>query len=366
MPAADLFAPLRLGAIPVANRIAMAPLTRSRAGLDGVHTPLAAEYFAQRASAGLLITEATDISPQGHGFVRTPGIFTEAQVAAWHAVTSRVHDAGGHIVVQLMHVGRLSHFSLQENSAAPVAPSAIQAGDFVMSETGPIAPSMPRALRRDELPGVVEQYCHAARMAQLAGFDGVEIHMANAFLLDQFLRDSTNRRDDDYGGSIENRARLPLEVARAVADIWGADRTGARISPVKAAMGATPIDSNPQATFGYLAEQLGQLGLAYLHVIEADIPAGPANLPLDFQAIRRAFHGTYIANGGYDRARALDAIATGRADMIAFGRPFIGNPDLVERLRHNAPLFEAPASAYYGGGAKGYVDFPVLGSAGPA
>jgi N-ethylmaleimide reductase len=353
--------PGRIGAIDVANRIAMAPLTRSRAGLDGVHTPLAARYYGQRASAGLIITEATDISLQGHGYARTPGIFTDAQVPAWRLVTDAVHEAGGRIIVQLMHVGRLSHFSMQVDGQPPVAPSPIQAGGMVVSETGPIPPSMPRALRLDELPGVVDQYRNAARKAMDAGFDGIEVHMANSFLLDQFLRDSTNQRTDAYGGTAANRARLPLEVAAAIGEIWGLDRVGVRLSPVKTAVGNTPVDSDPQTTFGHLVDRLDALGIAYIHCIEGILPVGPSDTPFDFQALRRAFRGAYIANGGFNRERAMQAVASGDVDMVAFGGLFIANPDLVDRLRYDAPLAIASPDIFYHGDAKGYVDFPVLG-----
>lgn len=360
MSAPDLFAPTQIGAIWAANSIAMAPLTRSRADRLGNQTPLAAEYYRQRASAGLMITEANDISAQGHGFAWTPGIYTDAHVAAWRAVTEAVHGAGGKIVVQVMHVGRVSHHSLQQNGEAPVAPSAIQAGEFVMTENGRIRPSMPRALHVHEIPGVIDQYRNAARKAKAAGFDGIEIHMGNGFLLDQFLRDSTNQRDDAYGGSIENRVHLPVEVTMAVAEIVGADRAGVRISPVKTSIGNIPVDSDPQATYGELVEKLDAIGIAYIHVIEGRMPVGPEQKPLDFLALRHAFGGAYIANGDYGRSRAIEAIASGSADMIAFGKAFIGNPDLVERLRGDAPLIEAPVEAYYGGGAKGYIDFPTL------
>ena len=360
MSAPDLFAPTQIGAIRVANSIAMAPLTRSRADLLGNQTPLAAEYYHQRASAGLIITEANDISTQSHGFAWTPGIYTDGHVAAWRPVMEAVHGAGGKIIVQFMHVGRVSHFSLQPNGEAPVAPSAIQAGELVTTESGRIPPSMPRALRIDEIPGVIEQYRNAGRKAKAAGFDGIEIHMGNGFLLDQFLRDSTNHRDDAYGGSIANRIRLPIEVTQAVAGIIGADRIGVRISPVKTSIGNIPIDSDPQATYTGLVAALDAIGTAYIHVIEGHVPVGPEQKPFDFRALRHAFGGAYIANGGYDRANAIQAIADGAADMIAFGKPFIGNPDLVERLRRNVLLAEAPVAAYYGGGAEGYIDFPPL------
>ncbi|CAG2141377.1 alkene reductase [Cupriavidus numazuensis] len=352
-----LFSPTRIGAIDVRNRIAMAPLTRSRAGMDGVQTPLAADYYGQRASAGLIIAEATNISRQGRGYAYTPGLYTDAHVDAWAPVTAAVHAAGGRIVVQLWHVGRMSHTSLQEGGAAPVAPSAIQAGGNVFTEAGNVPPSMPRALTTEEIAGILEDYRQAARRAKDAGFDGVEVHAANGYLLEQFLRDSTNFRDDQYGGSIENRARFPLEVVEAVAGVWGADRVGLRLSPLSTAIGDTPLDSTPMETHGYLARRLGEMGLAYLHVVEGQLHAGNGAELLDVQALREAFGGAYIANNGYDRARALSATASGHADMIAFGKPFIGNPDLVERLRLETPLFEAPAATFFGGGAEGYTEF---------
>jgi N-ethylmaleimide reductase len=352
-----LFTPTRLGAIDVKNRIAMAPLTRSRAGMDGVQTPLAAAYYAQRASAGLLIAEATNISRQGRGYAYTPGIYTDAQVAAWREVTDAVHAAGGKIVLQLWHVGRMSHVSLQEDGAAPVAPSALQAGGSVFTEQGFQPPSMPRALRTDEIPALIEDYRQAALRAQAAGFDGVEVHAANGYLLEQFLRDSTNHRTDAYGGSIENRARLTLEVVAAVAGVWGAGRVGVRLSPLSTAIGDTPLDSTPMQTHGYLVARLSAMGIAYLHVVEGQMHAGNGADAFDIRALRAAFAGAYIANNGYDRQTALDATAQGRADLVAFGRAFIGNPDLVARLRDNRPLFDAPASSYFGGGAEGYTEF---------
>jgi N-ethylmaleimide reductase len=358
----DLFSPTTIGAIEVANRIAMAPLTRARADMEGVHTHLAVDYYRQRASAGLIISEATNISRQGRGYALTPGIYTDAHVRAWMPVTAAVHAAGGKIVCQLWHVGRVSHVSLQENGAAPVAPSAIQAGDKVYTLDGLQRPSMPRALETDEIPGIIEDYKNAARMAKAAGFDGVEVHAANCYLLEQFIRDSTNKRTDRYGGSVENRTRLPLEVARAVADIWGPNRVGIRLSPITHAIGGTPFDSAPQVTYGYLARELGKLKLAYIHCIEGQTRGPNAVAAFDFAALRRAFGGKYIANNSYTRELALQAVESGRADMVAFGRPFIGNPDLVERLRRDLPLRDAPASVYYGGGAKGYADFKPMDS----
>jgi N-ethylmaleimide reductase len=364
MTTETLFTPSRLGAIAVKNRIAMAPLTRSRAGMDGVPSPLAARYYAERASAGLLIAEATNISRQARGYAWTPGLYTDAQVAGWKQVTDAVHAAGGRIVVQLWHVGRMSHTSLQEGGAAPVAPSALQAGGKVFTEAGFETPSMPRALELHEIAAIVEDYRQAALRAQAAGFDGVEVHAANGYLLEQFLRDSTNRRTDAYGGSIENRARLTMEVVQAVAGVWGADRVGVRLSPLSTAIGDTPLDSTPQETHAALASRLGALGLAYLHVVEGQMHAedGTGRL-FDNQALRQAFRGAYIANNGYDRQRAIAATASGHADMVAFGRDFIGNPDLAERLQQGLPLFNAPAAGYFGGGAEGYTEFSVAQAA---
>jgi len=354
---AELFTPAKIGAIEVANRIAMAPLTRARADMEGVHSAMAVEYYRQRATAGLIITEATNISRQGRGYALTPGIYTDAHVAAWKPIVEAVHAAGGKIVMQLWHVGRISHVSLQADGAAPVAPSAIQGGDTVFTLEGMQRPSVPRALETDEIPGIIEDYRNAARKAKEASFDGVEVHSANNYLLEQFIRDSTNKRTDRYGGSIENRTRLPIEVVTAVAEIWGADRVGVRLSPLTRSVGDAPLDSTPQETYGYLARQLGKLGLAYLHCIEGQTRGANAASAFDFKALHAAFGGTYMANNSYTRELAIEAVKSGHADMVAFGRPFIGNPDLVERLRRDKPLVEAPVSTYYGGGAEGYTDF---------
>ena len=354
----SLFDRTSIGAISVANRIVMAPLTRSRADMVGVHSEIAVEYYRQRATAGLIISEATNISLQGRGYAFTPGIYCNAHVAAWCRVTDAVHREGGKIVCQLWHVGRMSHVDLQENGAAPVAPSAIQAGELIFLESRTQArPSMPRALETGEIPALVDDYRNAALKAKEAGFDGVEVHSANCYLLDQFIRDSTNKRTDEYGGSIENRTRFPLEVVTAVAEIWGADRVGVRLSPLTRSAGDTPLDSMPQATYGYLATQLGKLGLAYLHCIEGQTRGPNAATEFDFKALHAAFGGKYIANNGYNRGLAIDAVASGWADMIAFGRYFISNPDLVERLRCNAPLSEPDKATFYAGGTKGYTDY---------
>jgi len=357
---ADLFSPTRIGAIPVANRIVMAPLTRARAGMDGVHSPLAVDYYRQRASAGLIIAEATNISSQGRGYAFTPGIYNDAHVEGWKPVTAAVHDAGGRIVLQLWHTGRMSHTSLHEGGAAPVAPSAIRAGQQTYIEDGYAPPSEPRALETGEIPAIIDDYRSAAANALAAGFDGVEIHSAQSYLLDQFIRDSTNKRTDRYGGSVENRTRLSFEVAQAVSEIWGGDRVGIRLSPITRAVGDTPLDSDPQATYGFLAKRLGTLGLAYLHCVEGQT-RGPNEVDaFDFQALRLASGGKYIANNGYSRRLAIEAIEQGRADLVAFGQAFIANPDLVTRLRVDAPLAQAPQDVFYGGGARGYTDWPSI------
>lgn len=356
----DLFSPVKLGPLTLANRIVMAPLTRSRAGKGDVPGPMNAEYYAQRASAGLIISEATQISQQGKGYAYTPGIYTDAQVAGWRLVTDAVHTAGGRIFLQLWHVGRISHPDLQENGALPVSSSAIRPEGEAFTEQGFKPHVTPRALETSEIPGIVQDYRHAAECAKRAGFDGVEIHAANGYLLEQFIRDSVNKRTDQYGGSIANRIRFPLEVAAAVTDVWGADRVGIHLSPVSPNI-SIGQDSDPMATYGALVEQLRQMGLVYLHCVEG-ATIGPRSIPPDFSfaALRRAFGGTYMANNGYDRALALQARAENSADLISFGRLYLANPDLVERLRRNAKLEEAPKETWYGGGEHGYTDYPTL------
>ena len=356
----DLFSPMAMGALQLANRIVMAPVTRSRMAEDGVPNAMHATYYAQRASAGLIIAEATNISAQGRGYAMTPGIWSQEQVAGWKKVTDAVHAAGGKIVSQLWHVGRFSSVELQPNGEAPVAPSAIKAEGSTYTEKGFVEVSMPRALETSEIPGIIEQYKLAAENAKRAGFDGVEVHSANSYLLDQFLRDSTNQRTDQYGGSIENRARLTLEVTAAVVSIWGSDRVGIRLSPVTPDAGNTPPDSNVMATYGYLIQQLNRFNLAYLHFVEGatatsrTVPAG-----VDLDALSAQFEGAFIGNNNYDLAMALERRAQGRIDAVAFGRLFIANPDLVERLRRGLELIIAPRESYYGGGAKGYIDWPT-------
>ena len=363
----SLFEPTHAGDIALANRIAMAPLTRNRAP-DAIPTELTATYYAQRATAGLIISEATAISPEGQGYADVPGLYGTEQLDGWKKVTRAVHEAGGKIVVQLWHVGRISHTSLQPGHAKPVAPSAIRAhAKTVLLKDGmPTYTdiSEPRALDAEELPRIVQDYRHAARNAIAAGFDGVEIHAANGYLIDQFLKTGANQRTDDYGGSIKNRARLLLEVTRAIVDEIGGGRTGIRLSPVTPANDI--VDENPQPLFDYVVRELGKLGLAYVHVIEG-ATGGPRELPdrpFDYAELRNAYRaaggkGAWMVNNAYDRAMAEAALANG-ADIVAFGRPFISNPDLVERLKQNAPLNELNRDTLYGGGAKGYTDYPTL------
>jgi len=355
----DLFLPVTLGPYELSNRIVMAPLTRSRARAGDVPGPLAAEYYRQRASAGLIVAEATQISPQGKGYAYTPGIYDAAQVAGWRRVTEAVHEAGGRIFLQLWHVGRISHPSLQPGGALPVAPSAIQPKGNAYTESGFQPFVTPRALGLNELPGIVEQYRKAAMYAREASFDGVEIHAANGYLIDQFLRDGSNSRTDAYGGPVENRCRLLIEVVTAVVGVWGANRVGVRLSPLSPANDIA--DSDPQALFTYAVEQLNHFHLLYLHVIEG-VTGGSRTVErgFDLQILRRLFNGLYIGNNGYDRALAIEARRAGLLDLVAFGKLYISNPDLVERLREDAPLAPLDPDTLYGGGAKGYTDYPFL------
>ena len=358
----DLFQPVRMGPLTLSNRVVMAPLPRSPAGAGRVPRAMNAEDYAPRARAGLIVSEATNISPQGKGYAFTPGIYSEEQVAGWRLVTDAVHAKGGHIVCQLWHVGRISHPDLQPFGGLPVAPSAIKPEGQAFTETGFKPHVTPRALDTDEVPGIVRDYAHAAACAKRAGFDGVEIHAANSYLIDQFLRDSTNKRTDRYGGSVENRARFALEVAAAVTDAWGGgERVGIRLSPLTPQVGNTPLDSDPMGTYGYLVERLNHFGLVYLHCIEGATQGSRDEPPgFSFQRLRRMFRGLYMANNGYDRALTLRARRENLADLICFGRPFIANPDLVERLRAGAPLAEAPKETWYGGDEHGYTDYPAL------
>ncbi|SDF69441.1 alkene reductase [Phytopseudomonas seleniipraecipitans] len=353
-----IFEPFTLGALTLDNRIVMAPLTRNRAGKGLVPSELAATYYAQRASAGLIISEATQVSAQAQGYQDTPGLYTAEQIAGWRKVTDAVHAKGGRIFVQLWHVGRVSHVDLQPGGNAPVAPSAIRAATKTFVNNGFHDVSEPRALELDELPALVEDFRQAAANAIAAGFDGVEVHGANGYLLEQFVKDGANQRTDRYGGTIENRARLLLEVTAAVAKEIGAERTGVRISPVSPASDISCSDPQPQ--YDYIVEQLNALGVVYLHVVEG-ATGGPRDVaPFDYDALRSRFKQVYLANNGYDLDLATDRIAQGKTDLVAFGRAFISNPDLVERLSANAPLAPLDPATLYGGGAKGYTDYPAL------
>ena len=359
MPAVDLFSPLQLGPHTLKNRFAMAPLTRNRASRDGVPGPLQVEYYQQRAGAGLIITEATCISPDAVGYPFTPGLWNGIQVGGWAEVTAAVHGEGGHIFCQLWHVGRISHPDLQPDGRLPVAPSAVRPTGETFTYEGMKPFVTPRALDTGELPGIVDAYRVAAKNALAAGFDGVEVHAANGYLLDEFLRDGTNQRTDAYGGNIDNRARLLLEVLDAVCGVWGASRVAVRLSPIQPFNDMR--DSDPRATFSRVVELLNAYDLAYLHVTEMgrDAPgaAGSFFEPLD---LRKIWKGVYMANSGYDKARASAVLTEGKADMVAFGVPFIANPDLPERYRRDAPLNPADPATFYGGGEEGYTDYPCL------
>ncbi|MDX2212724.1 MAG: alkene reductase [Oculatellaceae cyanobacterium bins.114] len=341
----NLFSPVKLGRYELPNRIVMAPLTRNRAGAGLVPTEMNATYYVQRASAGLIVTEATQVSPQGMGYPNTPGIYSPEQVEGWRLVTEAVHQQGGRIFLQLWHVGRISDPSLQPDGGLPVAPSAIAAKDHVT----------PRALDIEEIPGIVEAYRQGAANALAAGFDGVEIHGANGYLIDQFLQDSTNHRTDAYGGAIENRARFMLEVVEAVTGVWGADRVGIRLSPNGTFNDMA--DSDPTATFTYAVKALNPYNLAYLHLVE---PRTGDQNDLGAPYFRPIFDGTLISAGGYDRDMGNEAIAKGDADLIAYGRWFISNPDLPNRFASDAPLNPYDRDTFYGGDAKGYIDYPTL------
>jgi N-ethylmaleimide reductase len=355
---ADLFEPFQAGPLTLPNRIVMAPLTRSRAAAGNVPTQLHALYYSQRASAGLIISEATQIAPEGQGYISTPGIHSKEQVENWRCVTKAVHIAGGRIVLQLWHVGRISHPSFQPGGGAPIAPSAVKPDVKAYTAKGFEPIPTPRALETSEIPGIVEQYARAAGNALAAGFDGVEIHAANGYLIDQFLRDGTNKRSDRYGGSIENRSRFLLEIVEAVTAEVGVERTGVRISPQNTMNDIA--DSDPQALFNYVAEKLSG-NIVYLHVIEGDTSGKPVP-PFDYKRLKDLFAGIVIANNGFDRLRAEKALADGRADLIAFGRPFIANPDFVIRLFLNAPLAPLNQETLYGGAEQGYTDYPILRS----
>jgi N-ethylmaleimide reductase len=353
-----LFSSFQVGALKLPNRFVMAPLTRGRANPDRVPNDLMTEYYTQRASAGLIITEATAVSPQGYGWLGAPALYNEAQAAGWRNITNSVHDAGGRIFLQLWHMGRVSHPDFL-NGDQPVGPSAIAAQGDTHTPKGKQLYVTPRPLETAEIAGVVRDYAHGARLAREAGFDGVEIHGANGYLIDQFLRDGSNQRTDRYGGSIENRVRFLAEIATAVVEAWSADRVGVRLSPL--GQYNDMQDSTPIQTFTHAAKELNRLGLAYLHVLEG-LPGHWSHVAGERVSphLRAVFHGPFIANAGYDAGTAERAINAGETDLVAFGVPFLANPDFIERVRRGAPMNTPDMATFYTPGVKGYTDYPPL------
>ena len=360
MSSLDIFSPFELGPLLLPNRVVMAPMTRNRAGRGNVPGPLNATYYAQRAGAGLIISEATQISPQGVGYPGTPGIHSAEQVAGWKGVADAVHAAGGRMFLQLWHVGRISHPSLQPDGALPVAPSAIAPEGQAMTIEGMKPFVTPRALETEEIAGIVEDYRRAARNARDAGFNGVELHGANGYLIDQFLRDRSNRRTDRYGGRALNRARFLIEVVEAIVGEWGAERVGVRLSPTNPFNDMA--DSNPAATFATAVAELNRFGLAYLHVVEpaASDPVADGELP-DIRFFRKLWRGALMGNKGYDLARANAVIQAGWADLVSFAVLFLANPDLPVRFRRGGPFNPPDRKTFYGGAAAGYTDYPPIG-----
>jgi N-ethylmaleimide reductase len=351
----DLFAPFQLGDLTLANRVVMAPMTRNRADQNGVPPAMMETYYQQRASAGLIITESAPVSAEAVGYPHTPGLFTDPQAASWLRVTDAVHSAGGRIFAQLQHCGRISHPSLLPGGAVPVGPSALRPSGQAVTYSGMQDFVTPRALETSEMSGIVAQFQHGAAMAKRAGFDGVEVHGANGYIIDQFLRDGSNRRSDAYGGSVQKRMRLLNEILDAVCGVWSAARVGVRLTPENSFNSMS--DSDPQAHFGYFMDELSPRGLAYVHVLEGDMMSKAS--ALDYRALRARLAAPYIANNGYDLARARAALRSGVADLIAFGTPFLANPDLVRRYRDNLPLNMPDPATFYGGSETGYVDYPV-------
>lgn len=359
----NLFKKGKLGRYQLPHRVVMAPLTRCRAAQPGdVPQQINVKYYQQRASAALIITEASQISPQGKGYAYTPGIYSPEQINGWRKIVDSVHAEGSHIFIQLWHVGRVSHSSLQPDNTLPVAPSAIAVNGKAFTESGKFAFETPRALKTSEIPAIIQQYRQAAINAKQAGFDGIEIHAANGYLLDQFLKDGSNHRQDQYGGSIANRARLTIEVIKAVTEVWGGDSVGIRFSPTGTSNSMS--ESDPQSLYNYLIEQLNPYNLAYIHLIE-DFNTQTA-LHFDFKELKKRFNGAYIANGAYDAKSAEQSITNDWSDFVAFGVPFIANPDLPLRLKTGAQLTDADPATYYGNGngngnkEKGYTDYPFL------
>ncbi|WP_145534355.1 alkene reductase [Yersinia alsatica] len=365
MTTAKLFSPLKVGALTLPNRVFMAPLTRLRSIEPGdIPTPLMAEYYRQRASAGLIITEATQVSFQAKGYAGAPGLHTQEQLNAWKKITQAVHEEGGHIAVQLWHVGRISHNSLQPGQQAPVAPSAIAADTrtTIRDETGAwvrVPCSTPRALETEEIPGIINDFRQATANAREAGFDYIELHAAHGYLLHQFMSPASNQRTDQYGGSIENRTRLTLEVVDATAAEWGAEHIGIRISPLGPFNGLDNGEDQEEAAL-YLIDELNKRQIAYLHISEPDWAGGKPYTAAFRDAVRARFNGVIIGAGAYTAEKAEDLIEKGFIDAAAFGRSYISNPDLVARLQQKAPLNEPDGETFYGGGAKGYTDYPTL------
>lgn len=355
------FSPLTVGAFELPNRIVLAPMTRSRSDDDGLVPSFAADYYAQRADAGLVISEATNISPQAVGYAYTPGIWSDAQVEAWKPVVEAVHDRGGRFVLQLWHTGRISHPDLHDGEL-PVAPSALKPEGQAYTREGMKDHVEPRALETDEIPRIVGDYRRAAENAKAAGFDGVEVHSANNYLLEQFVRDSSNHRTDEYGGSVDNRLRFPLDATRAVVDVWGGDRVGIRIAPATTQPGGADVDSTVMETYGTYVDRLSELGLAYTHLIEG-ITYTTRETPdeLDVAELRRRSPGAYIGNNELTIEQAAGVLERGEADLISFARAYIANPDLVERIRTGSPIAESPKEYWYGGDETGYSDWPAMG-----
>ena len=358
MSAIDLFAPFQLGSLELPNRIVMSPMTRLRA-IASIPQPLMATYYAQRASAGLIVTECTMVSPLSNGYMNCPGIFSEPQIEGWQQVTEAVHREGGRIFLQLWHSGRISHSSLLEGKQ-PVAPSSLAAKGSLHTPIGKVEMNAPRALETEEIPAIVAEFKRGAINAKTAGFDGVELHGAFGYLIDQFLQDGSNQRRDRYGGSLENRVRFLLEVVEAVTEVWEDNRVGIKLSPSNTFYGM--YDSDPQAIFGYVIEALNRFNLAYIHLMEPnekDISTRDIINPV-LNVFRPLYHGKIITNGGYDKAKGNAVLAQNEADLVSFGRPFIANPDLPKRFHLDAPLNTPDPKTFYGPDATGYTDYPAL------
>ena len=354
MNSSDLFSTVNIGNLTLKNRMVLAPMTRNRAAKGNVPQDMNVEYYRQRAGAGLIITEASQVSPEGVGYPGTPGIYNQQQVTGWKKITEAVHAEGGSIYLQLWYCGRISHPDLLPGGQTPVGPSAIKPEGEAITFEGMKAFVEPRALEIDEIQNIVAQYNNAAVMAKQSAFDGVEIHAANGYLLDQFLRDGSNKRIDEYGGNVENRMRFLNQVIDTVLDVWDSKSVGIRLTPENSFNSMS--DSDSQAHFNYFVTQLNKRDLAYLHILEGDMMAASRNV--DYRALRDAYEGLYMANNGYDKDRAQTALTNGDVDLVAFGVPFLANPDLVERYKSNLPLNEADQVTFYGGDETGYTDYP--------